>query len=68
MRTSPGPRMEPIVSRMDRLVAVIDRVIEGHAMRRGVNGGHELSARVYHFARLLNVLGHLVTLAGTVGR
>lgn len=50
MQTSPDPRMEPTVSRMGRFVAFIDRVIKGHAMRGGMNGGGELSARVYHFA------------------
>ena len=50
MRTCPCPQMEPIVSRMGRLVAFIDRVIKAHPMRGGMNWGGELSARVYHFA------------------
>lgn len=38
MRTGPSPWMGSAVPRMGGLVAVIDRVIEGHPVRRGMNG------------------------------
>ena len=66
MRPGPDPRMGSAVPRMGRLVAVIDRVIEGHPLRRGMNGGRELPAWMQHFRRMCYVVGHTVTLAGPV--
>lgn len=66
MRTGPSPWMGSAVPRMGGLVAVIDRVIEGHPVRRGMNGGGELPAWMQHFRRMCYVVGHTVTLAGPV--
>lgn len=54
------------VPRMGRLVGFIDRVIEGHPLRRGMNGGGELPAWMQHFSRRLNFTVHLEILARTV--
>ena len=61
MLTGPDPRMKTPVPRMDRLVAVIDRMVEGHSPYSWVNCRHKLSARM-QLLRCFVFIGHVATL------